>query len=141
GLLERWTSGGRASEPRLVPVEAGRLLELPLASAVILGFPLAHVGDLVRYLPYRMTRRLMDGLDGFEHGVVLRIRSWEIDPYQPRILTSPVARIRHYKGLARTLSVLERLLEDFSLTCIRDRYGLGETPWTPGRVRRKGTMG
>jgi hypothetical protein len=47
---------------------------------------------------------------------------WEIDPNQPRQPVPLSARFRHYTGLARTFSRLERLLSEFRFSAIADRF-------------------
>ena len=46
------------------------------------------------------------------------LHPWEYDPDQPRFAVNALTRIRHYGGLARTWSRLERLLGEFRFTSI-----------------------
>ena len=46
------------------------------------------------------------------------VHPWEVDPDQPRIDCGRLTRIRHYRGLERTMPRLERLLAEF-------RFALG----------------
>jgi hypothetical protein len=50
--------------------------------------------------------------------VVFYIHPWEIDPDQPRLPVSTVARWRHYSNLDDTLHRLERLVEDFAFDTV-----------------------
>jgi hypothetical protein len=46
------------------------------------------------------------------------IHPWEVDPDQPRLPVGPVRRVRHYRGLGRTLSAMDRLLSEFDFTSV-----------------------
>ncbi len=46
------------------------------------------------------------------------IHPWEVDPGQPRIDCDRLTRIRHYRGLERTLPRLERLLREFRFASV-----------------------
>ncbi|MFQ5530747.1 MAG: DUF3473 domain-containing protein, partial [Gemmatimonadota bacterium] len=50
------------------------------------------------------------------------IHPWEVDPDQPRLPVPLLARVRHYGGLRRTLSRLERLLSEFPFTSVEQAY-------------------
>ena len=54
------------------------------------------------------------------------IHPWELDPDQPRIPVPFLQRVRHYRGLQRIESRLERLLTDFSFTSAQERFQLGD---------------
>ena len=47
------------------------------------------------------------------------IHPWEVDPDQPRLPVGLVTRVRHYRGLDRTLGRLARLLDRFPFTSVR----------------------
>jgi hypothetical protein len=50
---------------------------------------------------------------------------WEIDAEQPRLNDAPLkSRFRHYVNLSKTESKLEKLLSDFSLSTMKDVYGV-----------------
>lgn len=101
----------------------GALVELPLPTLTIpgLAIPVAR-GFSLRNAPYPLTRGAVQRLESHGRPVVLRIKSWEVDPYQPQIPSGFLRRIQHYAGLDRTLGILERLLKDF-------RFGpAGELP-------------
>jgi hypothetical protein len=53
------------------------------------------------------------------------IHPWEIDADQPRVVVPLTTRIRHYGGLRRTYSRLERMLSEFRFHAIADTLGVG----------------
>jgi hypothetical protein len=63
------------------------------------------------------------------------VHPWEIDPDQPRIAAPWLTRVRHYRGLDRTLPRLERLLTEFRFTSVAAAFRLDARaptdPW-PG---------
>jgi hypothetical protein len=66
-----------------------------------------------------MTARALHQAEQREEPAVFYIHPWELDPLQPRIKADWLTRIRHYGGLSRTESKLERLLARFRFTSIR----------------------
>jgi hypothetical protein len=46
------------------------------------------------------------------------IHPWEIDPDQPRFRVPLLTRIRHYTGLTRTETRLQRLMKEFRFASI-----------------------
>ena len=105
----------------------GVLVELPLATTSWLGVRLpAAGGGWFRQLPYALTRRAFR--EHSDRGVpaVFYVHPWEIDPAQPKLATSALTRVRHYRGLDRTMPRLERLLGEFRFTSVQrslDREG------------------
>jgi hypothetical protein len=89
-----------------------RLVEVPVTP----GFG----GGYFRLFPYALSRYI--ALRANRRGVpaVFYIHPWEVDPGQPRIDLPRLKRLRHYVGLERTMSRLERLLSDFSFGAIGD---------------------
>ena len=56
------------------------------------------------------------------------IHPWEVDPGQPRLAAPLLTRIRHYRGLGRTLPRLERLLAEFRFTSVARHFGIPHGP-------------
>jgi polysaccharide deacetylase family protein (PEP-CTERM system associated) len=114
-------------QPHVIRRNGGELLELPMATVSLAGLRLpAAGGAYLRLLPFNLIRRafLEHGRDG---PGVFYLHPWELDPDQPRLSLSPLTRLRHYGGLAKTLSKVRRLLGEFSFTSIERRYALRET--------------
>jgi polysaccharide deacetylase family protein (PEP-CTERM system associated) len=116
---------GAPPEPHLIRRAGGTLLELPLATTTLAGLRLpAAGGGYLRQLPFGLIRRAFR--EHGERGVpgMFYIHPWEIDPGQPRLPVSRLTRVRHYRGLERTLPLLERLCAEFSFTSVAARYGV-----------------
>ena len=120
--------------PHLIHRPAGTLLELPLATISVAGARLpAAGGGYLRQLPFDLVRRAFR--EHVARGVpgMFYVHPWEIDPDQPRIPAPWLTRIRHYRGLTRTLPRLERLLSEFRFTSVAQAFGLDRRapgdPW------------
>ena len=61
---------------------------------------------------------------------VFYIHPWELDPDQPRVAAPFLSRVRHYRGLEKTVPRLERLVTEFRFTSAAQRYGITEE-WVP----------
>lgn len=116
---------GAPARPHLIQRPAGTLLEVPMATTRFAGIRLpAAGGGYLRQLPLRLIRRAFR-----EHGAaqipgMFYIHPWEIDPDQPRLPVSWLTRVRHYRGLHRTLPRLEQLCREFQFTSVERRFGL-----------------
>jgi polysaccharide deacetylase family protein (PEP-CTERM system associated) len=101
------------------------LYEFPLSCVEVFGTRLPCCGGAYfRLLPYAYTRTAIRRCNAEGRQVVFYVHPWEIDPGQPRMKLPLSKRIRHYYGLARTERKLERLLQDFRFTTIREVLGL-----------------
>lgn len=116
--------GDRKPIPRVVERPSGDLLTLPVARASVLGVPLGPAGRMLRQLPYPVARKCLARHERDGQSAVLKIRSWEIDPYQPRLSRALGVRLRHYGGLERMVPRLARLMSEFSFTSVERRFGL-----------------
>jgi polysaccharide deacetylase family protein (PEP-CTERM system associated) len=100
--------------------EGGRLVEVP-GSTVRLGslnLPVAG-GGYFRLLPYAWTRWGIDRLNRTEgRPAIFYLHPWEIDPEQPRLRTSRLGRLRHYRNLDKTEGRLRALLSDFRFSTV-----------------------
>lgn len=116
---------GGKRDPHWLTRTGGRLVEFPPATVRWAGVNLpAGGGGYFRFLPYELVH---DALTAAEHRGVpgtFYIHPWEIDPGQPRFPVSFLTRLRHYGGLERTESRLQRLLGDFQFKPIGDTLGL-----------------
>ncbi len=94
---------------------AGTLVELPGSTVRMSGvnLPIAG-GGYFRLLPYGWTRWGIRRVNRVEQRpVVFYLHPWEVDPDQPRFAVPSTTRIRHYHGLAATMSRLTRLITEF----------------------------
>lgn len=107
------------TRPYLVKRPLGQLWELPLATTDIAGMRLpAAGGGYLRHLPFGLIRRALREHCRQNQPAMFYVHPWEWDTEQPRLAVSPLARWRHYGGLAKTWPRLERLLAEFSFSSI-----------------------
>jgi len=104
-----------------LPTDAGTLWEIPPSTVRIAGVRMSLAGDgYFRLLPYGLLLRLLKRVDTDDHCFVLCLRSWELDPDQPRMSGPLLARFRHYVNLQKTEGRLAGLLREFRFVPIRD---------------------
>lgn len=117
---------GAPTTPHMIDRPAGRLLELPPATLqkFTMRIPAAG-GGYFRQFPYRVTSSAFRQADKRGETGMFYIHPWELDPSQPRVAVPALTRIRHYRGLEKTLPRLERLLAEFRFTSVADRFGAG----------------
>ena len=105
---------GAPRVPYVIHCPAGDLIEFPLATTSLFGYRVpAAGGGYLRQFPLAVIRRAFREADETGVSGTFYIHPWEIDPTQPRIPVSWVTRIRHYRGLEKTLPRIERLLSEF----------------------------
>lgn len=121
---------GASPVEHTIRCDGGDLLELPMATVRIAGLRVpAAGGAYLRVLPLALIRRALRQATREGRSAMFYVHPWEVDPEQPRIPVSWLARRRHYGGLGHTLARLESLLGDFRFTSVSRRYGLtGEQP-------------
>lgn len=129
---DRYGWPGRPREPHVVRAGGGSLLEVPPATARVLGMnvPVAG-GGYLRHLPFALMRMGIASLDREGIPAVVYLHPWEIDPGQPRIDAPALSRIRHYRNLDKVFPRLSRLLDTW-------RFGtIGEVlaAWSPRKAR------
>ena len=95
-----------------------RLVEVPPATPGRCGPFLAAGGGYFRLLPYGLTRAALRQCEQRRQAGTFYIHPWEIDPAQPRFRVPWWTHVRHYGGLRRTETRLERLLGEFRFTAI-----------------------
>jgi len=96
---------------------AGALVELPPATLRAFGYRIpAAGGGYLRQLPLALIRAAIRQQASNGAPAMLYIHPWELDAAQPRLPVGAITRIRHYRGLARTRQLLERLLSEFEFT-------------------------
>jgi polysaccharide deacetylase family protein (PEP-CTERM system associated) len=112
--------GGRR-DPHVLERSAGRLVEVPPATLSCLGVRVpAGGGAYFRLFPYALVRAALCAAQRRGVPATFYVHPWELDPLQPRLPLSWLARLRHYGGLRRTATRLERLLAEFRFTTIAD---------------------
>jgi polysaccharide deacetylase family protein (PEP-CTERM system associated) len=108
--------------PHVMTQGAGRLWEVP-GSTVRYGrvnLPIGG-GGYFRILPYQWTRWGIRRLNLVEkRPAIFYLHPWEIDPAQPRMPSSTLTGLRHYRNLAKTEARLRRLLREFRFGTIRE---------------------
>lgn len=123
---------GAPTTPHLIRRPGGALLELPLATAQVLGMRLpAAGGGYLRQLPLALVQRGLRQHQARRRPAMFYIHPWEIDPDQPRLDVAWLTGIRHYRGLDRTRARLERLLAEFRFTSVAEHFGLYGERWDP----------
>jgi polysaccharide deacetylase family protein (PEP-CTERM system associated) len=105
----------------------GTLVEFPISTLRLAGInvPIAG-GGYFRLFPYAFIRWGLRRINEQEcQPALVYLHPWEIDPAQPRIRASALARFRQYLNLQKTEERLVRLLQDFRFgsmsTVLRER--------------------
>ena len=100
--------------PYVVRRPGGSLAEFPLATTSLLGRAIpAAGGGYLRQFPFGVVRRAFAEATRNSVPATFYIHPWEVDPDQPRVRVSLLTRVRHYRGLDKTLPRIERLLSEF----------------------------
>jgi polysaccharide deacetylase family protein (PEP-CTERM system associated) len=95
------------------------IIEVPLTVVEILGRRIpCSGGGYFRLFPYRLTKYLLKRCNQEGRPIIFYLHPWELDPDQPRLKLSYLARFRHYYNLDKTADRLNKLLEDFRFTTI-----------------------
>lgn len=93
----------------------GSTVQLPFANLPIAG------GGYFRLLPYWWTHWGIARLNAREGKPALfYIHPWELDPDQPRLPTSWMGSVRHYRNLDKTEGRLRRLLGEFQFGTVSE---------------------
>ncbi len=100
--------------------DAGTLWEILPSTVQIAGVRMSVAGDgSFRLLPYGLLLRSLKRVETDGHPLVMCLRSWELDPEQPRMHGPLLSRFRHYVNLHKTEDRLIHLLNEFSFGPIR----------------------
>lgn len=102
------------------------LWEFPASTVRLAGTNVPFVGGgYLRLLPWSFIRWGMRRLEGGEgRPAMLYTHPWELDPEQPRVEVGTLTRWRHYGGLRKTESRIDRLLSEFRFGTVREVLGL-----------------
>jgi polysaccharide deacetylase family protein (PEP-CTERM system associated) len=110
---------GAPTAPYDIVRPGGTLREYPMTTLDVLGLRIpAAGGGYLRQLPYGVIRRAFRDRQAQGRGGMFYIHPWEVDPGQPRVPASWLTQVRHYRGLERTLPLLERFLTEFRVTSV-----------------------
>lgn len=119
---------GTPDWPRFAYKRKEGITEIPIPTLKLMGkqVPIGG-GGYFRLYPYRMTQKLVSKyLAQEKQPYSFYFHPWEIDAEQPRLKGAPLkSRFRHYVNLKHTEGKLERLLEDFNWSTMKDVYGVG----------------
>ncbi|HLI83735.1 MAG TPA: XrtA system polysaccharide deacetylase [Bryobacteraceae bacterium] len=103
---------------------SGPILEVPAATAQLWRRAVTPVGGgaYLRLLPYCYTSAGIRRINAEGKPACIYFHPWEIDPDQPRLARSRLARLRTYTGLGGMPGKLERLLRDFRFSSMQAVY-------------------
>ena len=111
---------GAPTVPYDIVRPSGTLREYPMTTLGLFGLRIpAAGGGYLRQLPYGLIRRSFLGHQDRGESGMFYIHPWEVDPEQPRVACDWLTRVRHYRGLGRTLPRLERLLGEFRFQSVQ----------------------
>lgn len=112
---------GGKRDPYVISRPSGSLEEYPPATLSVLGATLpAAGGAYLRLLPLGLVRAALHSAERRGQAATVYTHPWEWDPGQPRLVVSPLTRVRHYGGLAGVLGRITQLFKEFRFTSIRD---------------------
>lgn len=105
--------------PHVIRRASGTLVEFPLATTRLFSYQIpAAGGGYLRQFPLGIIRYAFREASDRGEPATFYIHPWEIDPGQPVLPVSTLNRVRHYRGLAMTMSRIETLLEEFAFGTI-----------------------
>ena len=113
---DRYGIPGFKRHAHVIQTPSGELCEVPIATIKFANGRTAPVGGggYLRLLPYRYTAAGIRKVNMEEkQPACIYFHPWEIDPDQPHLASSMIARMRTYTGLHSMLHKIERLLTDF----------------------------
>ncbi len=110
---------GTNPDPHWIDRPSGSLWEVPPATIRWPGVRVpAGGGAYFRFFPYHLVRSALKSCERRGVPGTFYIHPWELDPDQPRLPLALHTRVRHYTGLSRTASRLDRLLTEFRFVAI-----------------------
>lgn len=113
---------GAPATPYDIVRPGGTLREYPMTTLDVLGVRIpAAGGGYLRQLPYGVIRRAFRARQSQGQEGMFYVHPWEVDPAQPRVACDWLTRIRHYRGLGRTLPRLERLFREFRFASVTNQ--------------------
>jgi polysaccharide deacetylase family protein (PEP-CTERM system associated) len=123
--------------PHRIETPSGPLFELPPSTVSWFGTRLpVGGGGYFRVYPYALLRRWLRRIEAEGQPVIFYLHPWELDPEQPRMSGPRRSTFRHYVNLERVEGRLERLLDDFRFTSVRELLPALERRWERARRAR-----
>lgn len=114
-----YPAGG--TDPYILQRPGGVLREFPPATTEVGGVRLpAGGGGYLRHFPFGLIRRAFQEREASDVPGMLYTHPWEVDPDQPRLPVGRLTSLRHYRGLGRTLHLLNRLLTEFRFVSVAE---------------------
>jgi hypothetical protein len=123
---DRYGIPGFDRHAHLLETPSGPILEVPIATVRLFNNRVAPIGGggYMRLLPYRYTAAGIRRLNQQEHQpACIYFHPWEIDPDQPRLASTCIARLRTYGGVGGMYRKLQKLLAEFKFSSLRSVYG------------------
>lgn len=120
---DRYGIPGAETRPGIMKDSRGNgIVEFPLSTVKFMGRRLpCSGGGYFRLLPYAYTRWALKKINKDDQlPFIFYLHPWEIDPGQPRFKASRLSRFRHYTNLSVCEKRLEKLIEDFRFTTVRE---------------------
>lgn len=127
---------GMPEAPRTVfaPLPKTQFLEIPIATVRLMGGnrPCGG-GGYFRLMPYGISRRLINRLNGVERlPCVFYCHPWEFDLEQPHFTSAPLkSKVRHYLNIGKMESRIRKLLSDFRWGRMDEIFLVGAN-WSAG---------
>lgn len=110
-------------DPGISTVETahGPIVEFPVTTFPVgsKNLPIGG-GGYFRLLPGAVHRAALARVTKLGRPVALYLHPWEFDPEQPRVAATPLKKFRHYVGLGKSLTRLDRLLQTWSFGTMRE---------------------
>lgn len=121
---------GAPSSPYRLASGEQELLEFPPLCWDVMGkrIPVGG-GGYLRLFPLGMLRRGLRQQERRGAPGCIYLHPWEVDPDQPRQPLSGLRGFRHYVNLDKTLTKLDRLLQDFAFTTVADAMAQFGPSW------------
>jgi polysaccharide deacetylase family protein (PEP-CTERM system associated) len=118
---DRYGIPGFERHAHIITTPSGPICEVPIATVKFSNGYTTPVGGgaYLRLLPYRYTAAGVRKLNAEERQpACLYFHPWEIDPDQPKLATSLIARMRTYTGLRTMTGKIDRLLSEFQFSTL-----------------------
>jgi len=105
---------GGGTDVHWINLPSGRLLEAPPATLGVGNFRVpAAGGAYFRLFPFAVVRAAFRDYDRRAQRGTFYLHPWELDAHQPRLSVPWWTRIRHYGGITRADTRLQKLLGEF----------------------------
>ena len=97
------------------------LIELPMSTAKLGSKLLPFAGGgYFRLYPYQLTAAFIENMNRNDLPATVYLHPWELDNEQARYFLGASKTFQHYVNLEGTAEKLDRLLENFSFTSVKD---------------------